>query len=123
MQQKKVEYGEVFAIVGSEPTLGNWNVKHAKIMKWSDSNVWAIEVELPEDKKVEYKYIKLRNESKHVKEWQPGNNQELAVPPVEGEKPAPIIKVESPCLFFLLLLSLLLLLLLAQICKEIVQHV
>ncbi|KAH7286120.1 hypothetical protein KP509_33G059200 [Ceratopteris richardii] len=71
--EKKCEFGQRFNVVGNDPLLGNWEVSSAIPMDWGEGNVWTVEVDVPAEKQIEFKYV-LTGESGEV-EWQPGPNR------------------------------------------------
>ncbi len=46
--QKKAEWGESLAVVGSLPSLGDWKEKNAYVMQWTEGHVWIADLEVPQ---------------------------------------------------------------------------
>jgi hypothetical protein len=42
-----VEYGQELALVGAVDALGNWDIKQAVKMAWTDGDVWTAQAEVP----------------------------------------------------------------------------
>ncbi|KAG2450816.1 hypothetical protein HYH02_004651 [Chlamydomonas schloesseri] len=57
---KRCAYGQGYAVVGSVPELGAWDVARAVRMKWSEGDKWEAVVRLPVDVDVQYKYVLVR---------------------------------------------------------------
>lgn len=62
MIEVRVEYGTSFGeslfMVGSTPTLGEWDPTKSKAMEWSEGNVWKTALPLKEvDKEFDFKVI------------------------------------------------------------------
>ena len=53
--KRQVAFGEKHKLVGGHPALGDWDVSNAPEMQWSQGDVWAIDVQLPEGAEVEFK--------------------------------------------------------------------
>lgn len=53
--QRELDFGQVHALVGSHPALGNWDLGSAPQMTWSEGHVWYAELELPPATTVEFK--------------------------------------------------------------------
>mmetsp|Transcript_4600 Transcript_4600/g.11817 ORF Transcript_4600/g.11817 Transcript_4600/m.11817 type:complete len:401 (+) Transcript_4600:254-1456(+) len=70
-------FGQSLKIVGSEGTLGGWDVAHAPVMSWTEGNVWRAAVELSQSSVVEYKYVLVEEHGADT--WQHGNNNVLAI--------------------------------------------
>jgi hypothetical protein len=51
----RVAFGDVVKVVGSHPSLGEWDVSRAVAMHWSAGDVWKGTAELPEHFVVRYK--------------------------------------------------------------------
>lgn len=81
--QYEVQFGQSIRVIGSHPTLGDWQIDAAPTMNWSPGNVWVYEAELPAGSVVEYKYVVTQSGSLHGQSWQQGNNAVLAVTPEE----------------------------------------
>ncbi|GMG98328.1 hypothetical protein Nepgr_000168 [Nepenthes gracilis] len=68
--QMDCQFGERFLVVGDDPILGSWNPSDAVPMMWSDDNKWSVELDMPVDKPIQYKFL-LRKITGDVV-WQPG---------------------------------------------------
>lgn len=86
----RCSFGQELAIVGSGEALGNWDVKNAKRMQWTDGDVWQVEFEVSTGPEVEmeYKYIVKNHSDGKVLAWKPGSNLCLKVPVVQEEQHA-----------------------------------
>lgn len=76
---RRVEYGQRVKVVGSDPSLGKWQLDDAPEMKWSEGDKWHVTVDLPAGSVVEYKYVIMASDGKHAVDWQWGNNNVLAL--------------------------------------------
>lgn len=68
----------MLAIVGNIESVGNWSVENAKILEWTEGDVWQAEVDLPPNTTVEYKYITLLEGSDRLLGWAPGGNLQVS---------------------------------------------
>ncbi|KAM7257076.1 hypothetical protein ACFE04_012817 [Oxalis oulophora] len=68
--QRECKFGEQFFIVGDHLILGSWDLEKAVPLSWSDSHIWGVEMELPIDEPVQFKFILKDIEGDYV--WQPG---------------------------------------------------
>lgn len=73
--QKKVEFGDRICVVGSAPSLGEWNVDAGRELSWNDGDIWTCEVELPEEEQVEFKIVTVRGGGHQ--EWEDGENRTI----------------------------------------------
>jgi hypothetical protein len=55
MLQRELPFGQSHVVVGSHPFLGEWNVRSAAQMTWSENHIWQTEVLLPAGTSVEFK--------------------------------------------------------------------
>ena len=67
------KYGEEIGILGSNNTLGNWNINNIFFLKWNEGNIWngIININQPYTN-FEFKFIVTNN--RKIKFWQNGNN-------------------------------------------------
>ncbi|GAB4824516.1 hypothetical protein Ancab_007392 [Ancistrocladus abbreviatus] len=68
--QKECSFGEHYLIVGNDPILGCWNPTSAIPLNWSDGNIWTVELDVPINKCIRYKFL-LKSSTGDVS-WQPG---------------------------------------------------
>jgi len=71
-------WGQNLLLVGSSPTLGNWNVSGGHIMRWLPGNYWELDVEFPELSVFEYKYVVVLLDGDRfvdVQRWEERNNR------------------------------------------------
>lgn len=80
LEQKKINFGEILVLVGDADFVGNWCVKDAKRLHWSEDNVWATDVQIPPNCKLEYKYVKIVDGSEEILDWSPEENLQLSMP-------------------------------------------
>ncbi|XP_073390959.1 uncharacterized protein [Physcomitrium patens] len=71
--QRECHFGQQFKVVGSDPQFGNWDPSAAVPLNWSEGHLWTADLDVPEGKKIEYKYILVSDQEETV-EWQPGSN-------------------------------------------------
>lgn len=71
----RTEYGQDVAMVGSSEQLGNWDPSRAMGMRWSEGDVWTVDLEVAPGPHVEleYKYV-IRQPDGSVCHWKPGEN-------------------------------------------------
>ncbi len=50
-------FGESLKVVGSNEAVGAWDITSAPDMSWTDGNVWALDLDLPEQSDFEYKIV------------------------------------------------------------------
>ncbi|KFM28670.1 hypothetical protein F751_3500 [Auxenochlorella protothecoides] len=72
-----VSFGEVLKIAGQPHALGGWRLTHAPALRWSEGDVWTLDLDLPAGKH-EYKLV-IHNESADVAYWEQGNNRTFTV--------------------------------------------
>lgn len=73
--QRECHFGQQFKVVGGDSQFGDWDPSAAVPLDWSEGHLWIAEVDVPEGKKIEYKYV-LSGQKGEV-EWQPGSNHIL----------------------------------------------
>ncbi|XP_042476587.1 uncharacterized protein LOC122058141 [Macadamia integrifolia] len=71
--QKECVFGQRFLLVGDDPVIGLWDPSNAIPLEWSDGHIWAVELDLPVWKPVQFKFI-LEGTTGEVF-WQPGPNR------------------------------------------------
>lgn len=54
---KQVQYGESIKLVGSGSALGDWSLDNAPEMSWTDGDIWTVDVDLPTNQTVHFKYV------------------------------------------------------------------
>lgn len=50
-------FGEGLKVVGSSGAIGAWEISAAPDMRWTDGNVWALDLNLPQQAGFEYKLV------------------------------------------------------------------
>ncbi|KDP46509.1 hypothetical protein JCGZ_08481 [Jatropha curcas] len=68
--QKECSFGDAFLLVGDHPMLGLWNTVDAITMNWSDGNIWNVELDVPIETTVQFKFILKQSTGELL--WQPG---------------------------------------------------
>lgn len=74
--QKECSFGQQFLIVGDDPMFGLWDPSNAVPLNWSEGHVWSIELDMPCDKMIKYKFI-LKGGTDDDILWQPGTDRVL----------------------------------------------
>ena len=77
--QYQAEYGQRICIVGSVPSLGQWQASGAPELEWGEGHKWSVTVDVTVGTLVEYKYVVLESDGLTALQWQAGNNAVLAV--------------------------------------------
>jgi hypothetical protein len=100
--QRECHFGQQFKVVGGDCQFGDWDPSAAVPLNWSEGHLWTVEVDVPEGKKFEYKYV-LSGQEGEV-DWQPGLNHVLEVAagagslvvsePWEESQPEPTAELE-----------------------------
>ncbi|KAK2077666.1 hypothetical protein QBZ16_004512 [Prototheca wickerhamii] len=72
-----VKFGETLKLSGGAPELGEWDLARAPEFKWSEGDLWTLELELPAGKH-EYKLV-IHEPAEDVAWWELGKNRELSV--------------------------------------------
>ncbi len=83
--------GQVLALVGSQASLGNWQVSQAMRMQGCGANEWVLSLnaeglQMP----FEYKYVVLDEQTGSVLEWEQGDNRQS---PRVGIQPSTVLAV------------------------------
>lgn len=52
-----VMYGRALYVVGSVAELGCWNINKAKRLSWGEADNWFVDVSIPNDQNIEYKFL------------------------------------------------------------------
>ncbi|KAK6943519.1 Carbohydrate binding module family 20 [Dillenia turbinata] len=73
--RKKCMFGEQFLVVGDDPVLGLWDPEGAIPLEWSDGHLWTLELDIPTEKSIQYKFILKGVTGKIL--WQPGPDRVL----------------------------------------------
>jgi 4-alpha-glucanotransferase len=67
-----------FAVLGSDPMLGDWNESSALVLDDSTAPLWKIEIDASKLKfPFHYKYVIYDPDSKRVIEWEEGSNRQI----------------------------------------------
>lgn len=76
----RVNYGQDVAMVGSTDVLGNWDPSHGVGMRWTEGDVWHVDLEVTAGPQLgfEYKYV-VRNPDGNVCLWKPGSNYQFSL--------------------------------------------
>ncbi|KAG0617394.1 hypothetical protein M758_5G187000 [Ceratodon purpureus] len=100
--QRECHFGQQFKVVGGDSQFGDWDPSAAVLLNWTEGHLWTAEVDVPEGKRFEYKYV-LSGQEGEV-EWQPGSNLVLEATagagslvvsePWEGAQPEPTAELE-----------------------------
>ncbi|MBK9291411.1 MAG: 4-alpha-glucanotransferase [Bacteroidetes bacterium] len=69
------QWGQSICVCGSEPELGLWDTGKAVDLNYLGNDLWGGEIELPEGKYLEYKY--LLREANGILHWEGGANRSL----------------------------------------------
>lgn len=51
----QVEFGESLRLVGSDSVLGSWDVAQGPALRWSDGDVWTLDLEVPAGQQLSFK--------------------------------------------------------------------
>ncbi|XP_027067048.1 uncharacterized protein [Coffea arabica] len=73
--QRECLFGQQFLIVGDDPMFGLWDPSNAIPLNWSEGHVWTVEMDIPCDKVMKYKFILKRGDDTIL--WQPGPDRIL----------------------------------------------
>ncbi|OVA02668.1 Carbohydrate binding module family 20 [Macleaya cordata] len=73
--QKECLFGQEFLLVGDDPIFGVWDPTSAIPLDWSDGHIWSVELDIPVEKSIQFKFI-LREATGEVA-WQPGPDRIL----------------------------------------------
>ncbi|OMO85079.1 Carbohydrate binding module family 20 [Corchorus capsularis] len=68
--QKECSFGEHFFIVGDHPMFGLWDPESAIPLNWTEGHVWAVELDIPVGKTIQFKFLLKDSDGKLL--WQPG---------------------------------------------------
>lgn len=52
-----LKFGRAWYVVGSTVELGNWDPNNAIRLKWTEADNWSVQISLPIDKVIHYKYL------------------------------------------------------------------
>lgn len=80
----EVQYGQLIRVIGSHPSLGNWQLQSAPTMQWSPGHKWECLLEFPAGSVIEYKYVVTHHGSSDNQNWQSGSNAVLGLNMDEG---------------------------------------
>ncbi|KAM5583279.1 phosphoglucan, water dikinase, chloroplastic-like [Rosa sericea] len=72
---KKCRFGDNFLLVGNEPIIGQWNPSSAIPLNWSDGNIWTVDLDIPIDRAIQFKFILKKSTGDLL--WQPGPDRIL----------------------------------------------
>ncbi|KAF3454230.1 hypothetical protein FNV43_RR04677 [Rhamnella rubrinervis] len=67
---KECKFGEHFLLVGNEGVIGMWNPSKAIPLNWSHGNIWTVELYMPIELPIQFKFILKQSSGDIV--WQPG---------------------------------------------------
>lgn len=74
----RLRKGEMLALLGNHPALGNWNTDHFLLMKKTEADNWVLSVNVQAiDVPIEYKYVVVDAENLSFKRWEYGANRTL----------------------------------------------
>jgi len=76
--QYDTSWGQNLVLVGSSPSLGNWDPAHGQRMTWLSGNYWKSEVEFAESSLIEYKYVVVLVDVDRfvdIQRWEERNNR------------------------------------------------
>ncbi|KAL3536504.1 hypothetical protein ACH5RR_004965 [Cinchona calisaya] len=73
--QKECSFGQQFLMVGDDPMFGFWDPSNAIPLNWSEGHVWTVEMDIPCDKVMKYKFILKSGDDTIL--WQPGPDRIL----------------------------------------------
>ena len=65
--------GQELGVIGSISQIGNWDQGNATKLRWTDGNIWIVDIYLNGITQFEYKFIFIENN--WVKTWEDGNNR------------------------------------------------
>ena len=65
--------GQELGVIGSISQIGNWDQGNATKLRWTDGNIWIVDIYLNGITEFEYKFIFIENN--WVKTWEDGNNR------------------------------------------------
>ena len=69
-------YGEEVGILGSNESLGNWNINNIYYLKWNYGNIWTGKININKPyKNFEFKYVITFN--RKIKYWESGDNNKI----------------------------------------------
>ncbi|XP_052172471.1 uncharacterized protein LOC127788331 [Diospyros lotus] len=68
--QKECSFGEHFLLVGDDPMIGCWDPSNAIPLNWSDGHLWSVEMDIPVQRSIQFKYALKRTTGEIL--WQPG---------------------------------------------------
>ncbi|KAJ9146789.1 hypothetical protein P3X46_029016 [Hevea brasiliensis] len=68
--QRPCMFGDAYFLSGDDPILGSWNPTFAVPMKWSDGHIWSLELDVPIESTIQFKFILKRSNGNVF--WQPG---------------------------------------------------
>ncbi|KAI3943649.1 hypothetical protein MKW92_041833 [Papaver armeniacum] len=71
---QECSYGQEFLVVGDDPILGAWDPSSAIPLKWSEGNIWNAELDVPIDKRIEFKFV-LKDPNTGEVIWHPRPNR------------------------------------------------
>ena len=74
----RLRKGEMLALLGNHPALGNWNTDHFLLMKKAEADDWVLSVNVQAiDVPIEYKYVVVDADTLSFKRWEYGANRTL----------------------------------------------
>lgn len=83
-------YGQRLLVIGGHPSLGNWDVRKALELRWSEGDLWRGEAVLPAGIIYEYKYLVMEGNGA-VRQWQQASaSSRVTSPPLALVRPPPL---------------------------------
>lgn len=86
--KRTLPFGQVLKLVGGHPAMGDWDCAEAPVMKWTEGDVWQLELDLPSGEH-EFKAAAVAVDGATGKEvaveWEEGPNRVLQVPSSEAK--------------------------------------
>ncbi|KAL3531699.1 hypothetical protein ACH5RR_005220 [Cinchona calisaya] len=73
--QRECSFGQQFLMVGEDLMFGLWDPSSAIPLNWSEGHVWTVEMDIPCDKVMKYKFILKGGDDTIL--WQPGPDRIL----------------------------------------------
>ena len=75
----KCPFGAGVVVVGTGPSLGDWNPKEGLQLEWHDGHLWFAEAAMPSGSNLDFKFVKTHRDKGDIIEWQEGENISLIV--------------------------------------------
>ncbi|KAI3906587.1 hypothetical protein MKW98_009495 [Papaver atlanticum] len=68
-------FGQDILVVGDDPIIGVWDPSNAIPLEWSDGHLWSVQLEIPINKSIQFKFILEEPTGEVI--WQPGPDRIL----------------------------------------------